>query len=556
MPVCETSPLTIVREELSAYCKRTTLRVLPRLATAGTSLSAFLWFSLFVCFFGLAVILVRDQLGEYLTRSYFLRSSLIGSEEIPFPSLTLCPQDPLVRKVLVEELIPLNLTPSYVDRAYQERVNGKDTSYDYSLPYPGMSSFYDLLRSTNETLFFRALVSRSDLIFGCYMDISNTPRQKYFVSNWKKCSEERLQMRIIYIPKHIFCVSLIVNDNFRLSTAAVRLYFNLGQRDLKKDPISDEDVTKCSGSIHWDPATWHSGIRIFVHQARAFPDLNVGFDLSGGRIYDANYEARSEDLSGVRCGDELADIEDRRSSFGYSRQMCYLQQAQKLLKQRCGCIDSNFPVDDDSGSVNFCGLSSNSNVSDQEFHCRRGALKNIDFHTFQRDCPARCKSLKYNFITRSNSRIRHDAVPTLLRLLIRANTSDQAAARAHIQQIEAAAAAEDLKTTANLLGDVRERFVVLTVRLGELRHNLDLGVYKITFDDLLSRVGGACGLCLGFTIFAIVEIFELLLFIGLRCLPGHHLVRLQRWFGVLPTRMYNSQIAHLTIKRRAFRRKT
>lgn len=542
-----------VDDELTQYLRRTTLRVLPRAGRAGSIVARWIWIIIFLLLLVSALILSANLVESYVRQKYFLRVET-STNDAAFPAVTVCPLAPFIRRSL---FLLKDYNPVDLDLLLEElrRASGNDVTGARDASY---AVHYEAFGAEMRTTFRDyAYYKYEDLFIECLVDIGN---KNFFISSsyWDICRQQNttkdffFDVKRVIFPKYPYCFTFTPKKEYENSIVGFRLFINLATTlPQKEKEISEQRCLEC---FSMNPESWRSGVRVIVHAANTMPDDAVGRDAEAGSVNEIHFRMTKKILTPPPdCTQANAEnrIWDGAMTYDYTEQACRKEKLQAILADRCGCLDSNYPVNRQLAGRNltYCwNLLDANNVkinftSDQKardevlsrLSCKRNLSEEKDISV---SCLQPCLSYEYMINVASSSGIKHCMLPRLCQAVIELQSESYFNADVY-RRIMSHSKKGNFSTIYRQMREhnVRENFVAVTVRRSDFTLEVNRAMWMITATELVSRIGGLCALFIGFTVFAIIEIFELFLFVVLRFLPKEYLLSMQRWFGILPSRM-------------------
>jgi hypothetical protein len=239
-------------------------------------------------------------------------------------------------------------------------------------------------------------------------------------------------------------------------------------------------------------SSFSDGLVVFVHNQSFAPSSSLAIRIETGKetnialgrtfTYDQPYPySECKDLSSFKS--ELYTL-IKQSNYSYSQSSCFDLCYQRNIINTCGCYYTKY--------TRLYNSQPCLNVF--QFKCLTNVLKNIYDEDCVSDCPLECNSVTYQYSLSSlvfPSQSFYNNFFNDKSILIFFNTTYGI----------------DL-STKDLF---KEYFLVLNVFYPYLQYTQITEIPKFTPIDLLSQIGGSLGMFLGFSLFHLIEIFEILI---------------------------------------------
>lgn len=544
-----------VDDELTQYLRRTTLRVLPRAGRAGSYVARWIWIFIFLLLLLVVLILIGQLIDTYKNQKYFLRVET-SKKDPAFPAVTICPLAPFKRRSL-SVMQTYKVNPTDLDILLDElgRVSGtnftgaRDASY--AVHY---EAFGPVVRNLYKQY---AYYKYDDLFIECLVDLGN---ENFFISSsyWDICRDIKTQKFFFFdvervtFAKFPYCFTFTPKEKYRDHIVGLRLFINLAT--TLPQSAKEMGNQRCLECFFLNPESWRSGVRLIVHEANTMPDDSAGRDVEAGTVNEVHFTTTRKNLIKLDCTkvNAASQIWDRNRTYKYTEQACRMVKLQDTLVDRCGCLDSRYPIgealtarglpycwnmmDAAGNKVNFTADIKARNEIIRRLECKR------NLHESDNDplsCEPPCMYYEYSINVASSAGIKECMLPRLCRSVASITDSHAYFNETVFKDMMKVCQNGSFEKVYRSMREnaVRENFVAITVRRTSFTLQVNNAMWIISDVELVSRIGGLCALFIGFTVFAIIEIFELCLFVALRFLPKEYLLSMQRWFGVLPSRM-------------------
>ena len=246
-----------------------------------------------------------------------------------------------------------------------------------------------------------------------------------------------------------------------------------------------------------------SGVRVIVHNKTLKPSNEKGVDVSIGeeasiivnRVFDSQLEYPYND-----CKSNLANLDDFDSEFykeiiksntTYTQLSCFQACIQSKMISNCKCYSPYF--------LKLNGTKSCATINDSL--CGMKTIKDMTYDVIPKCsplCPLQCDSIKYS-LSKSNSFFPNPKYAFEIQNYFNQNSK-------YFKE----RASKPLDSIKLSYQELNNSIVAVNVYYDELTYTRVSQSPKMSFEDLLSNVGGTLGLFIGISFLSFAEIFEIL----------------------------------------------
>jgi hypothetical protein len=422
------------------------------------------WSLLFLIFSCLTFWFVVKGILDFLEYDVVTKIRVISQQSITFPTITICDSSLFTTKESEQLLEHAKL----LDEKFYENDGKKHSDFDLILNQ--MENLVDFVYSQAPTLNDQAKMSLGfpfeTLNQRCLFDLAGCSKFEWIFSyKWGNCYQFNV-------------------DQFKKTTFA-------GQKfglELYLGPL--KNANKFSTSIS-------SGLRVFIHDGSFLAPSAKEILIEMGK--QTNIEIRKTLTSKApsphsQCQD-LNDFES--NSFNYVKYIntTYRQRdckdfcMQEFIIEKCDCFFTLLPVLLVNNNNNKAKMPC---LNKTQFNCVDSYFLNVQSRTkatekCELECPLECDTITYDW---SMSTL--DYPSTNLFNTIRNNS----------------------KFYSNYsFTEYKESHLVLNVYYPSVEQLEIIEIPKTSFAELLANLGGVLGIFLGFSIFSVVEFFELIFYV-------------------------------------------
>lgn len=509
-----------LRATLRQFCATTTLRALPRLSRANAMQSRLFWLLVFFLLLSAAIVCV-----VLIVKSYFLFRTVVVTSQLPnapspFPSITVCAHRPISLRgaALIGAFTPKWYTAQYeiwaykYEKAEKERLN---RTVKAPIPYPTMSTYYQLF-PTPRTI---SVAGRfyGELVFECLVNLGSSKRF-VGVGQWYYCDKTTISVVRVLHPNYFNCYMITIRQADILNANNLHLFMNLENYDSGGGRVST--LNECDQCIRWRPDTWRKGVRISIHPPQTRPLTNEFIDLSAGSVNSILFNSQKHTLMGPPYGEcsnfhKNSTIEDKGHNFSYTQEACIQEILQAHIISNCSCVDPTLPLRDaDQQKYPYCETypwyrpNPITGVEIKRFKCLVNVKEGFNLKAAKESCRILCQSYSYTFRLSATQGIHSSMLLFLYRKMLQKKTKV-----AIMEKVDTAFKSGNLTLARKYLREASsftDNFLIFSLNRADFSVTQKTQYASFTLPSLMSMVGGVCSLFIGFSIFVVVELLELL----------------------------------------------
>ena len=428
------------------------------------------WLFFFLALAGITAWLVSKNITDYYSHDVNSKIELINERPAPFPAITICDNDPFSSDSAQ------NLLQSIGVSALGSDINTSTfkEAYTYSKTLTKLAKMY--VSSPNFTNEDRQSLASNllDLIAECYFDNQDCEENFTAFSNW------------YFSYDFGNCVQINTGRNWTNQRATLLYSVSEGKEyglSLLMGPLVNRNKYLSSLS---------TGLVVLLHNQSLAPadhdiinaetgkETNIAIKRTITQKEPSPY-SECVDLTAFKSG--IYDYM-RTLKYAYTQQDCFDLCFQREVIQTCGCYSTEYATLDTS--LNAC-------LNLTELTCMEDTNLGFKEAICKAECPLQCLTVEYDHSLSS---------------LVYPNE------KAYNVYKSDAARISTLESTYNIslatYADFQKYFLVVNVYYPYLQYTLIKEVPKTTAIDLFSQIGGSIGMFLGFSIFHLVELFEIL----------------------------------------------
>ncbi len=241
------------------------------------------------------------------------------------------------------------------------------------------------------------------------------------------------------------------------------------------------------------PVTFSSGLKVLINNQSFTPNANDDFlSIEPGKetdiVVDRTFISNTpKPYSG--CTDLTQGYDSElynfivKSNKTYSQIDCYDLCYQRYIQNECNCFDTRF-------SYTYATLPC---LNLTQIDCLLESLSSIEFLSCELDCPLECDFVTYN---------------SQLSSLIYPNLEYYNLLRNDSMALQHLSSKFDINITSHDV--LREYYYSINIYYSSLKYTYISETPQTTVYDLLSSLGGSLGMFLGFSVFSLLEVFEIL----------------------------------------------
>lgn len=505
---------------LRKFCAKTTLRALPRLARANSAKSRVFWLLVFLLLLSLAIVCV-----VLILKSYFLFRTIVVTREVanapsPFPSVTVCAHRPIsLRGVkVIQSFSPKWFTAQYEIWAYkyeQAQREMNSSNIKAPIPYPTMSTYFQLF-PTPKTIIVSGRYYE-EIIFECLVNLGSSKRF-VGVGQWYYCNTTLINAVRVLHPSYFNCYMITMRDKDILNANNLHLFMNLENYDSGDGQVSA--LNECEQCIRWRPETWRKGARISIHPPETRPLTNEFIDLSAGSVNSILFNSRKHSLMtpdyGV-CSNARKNttIEDKGYNFTYTQEACIQEILQAHIIANCSCVDPTLPLkDSDQEKYPYCESypwykpNPITEVEINRFNCLVNVKEGFNLQAAKVQCRVLCHFYSYKFRLSATQGIHSSMLLYLYRKMLQKKTKVPI-----MEKVDIAFKRGNFTLAQKYLREAKsftDNFLIFSLNRADFSVTEKTQYASFTLPNLLSMMGGVCSLFIGFSIFVLIELLELI----------------------------------------------
>ncbi|CAH1795926.1 unnamed protein product [Owenia fusiformis] len=345
-----------LKEQLKHFAESTTAHGLARIPTSRTKIVKFIWIIIILGCGITSFVFLYQSFAKYLAFKPKDVVSISREITVKFPSVTVCP------------LYPIATGKNFNIYDYLDN----NSTYVYKLNQI-ISGFYEKFDEPEDPLYAKYIRHKNRVVAWQWI-YENNPNITNASHSWpdlvpicsfkgKPCKAEHIEKFVD--PNYYNCYtfngmnSSTLNGENHTSTEDEMIVESIGPTSgLSLIMFLDLHEEQRSMFNPMIPTSGSAGIRVVIHETGTVPDPTAnGFDIPPGfstnvplRLIQRNH---MEEPWGT-C-DKKADPYLKGSRYTYSRSSCKRQCVQGLLKAKCGCISSLWPINNDADDSKYCG---------------------------------------------------------------------------------------------------------------------------------------------------------------------------------------------------------
>ena len=444
----------------------TTFHCYPKIFQDKNIVLKLIWTFIFVAFSVLTAWLVIKAMIDYFQYELTSKIQVINEKPTFFPAVTICNTNAfssLQAQHLIEQKFKETYDVDLESLAYKDVFSKLMQVNDITRLYANSPAFTD--------------EQRLSMGFVSYENI------QLCIFNGKVCT-----LNWMYSYEYGNCY--VFNSGVNLTGDRVRLLkteIEGGKNGLRMliGPVTNENKY---------PNLFSNGLKVFIHNQSFLPRSSDGVDIEMGketsiaiqRTFTSNQpEPYSECVDNQRI-DSFREEYTKFSNQTYRQQDCLDLCLQKLIISVCKCYFTGLSAINRIDVAPCLNLSQLNCINEQNVNFIEMSKEDCDVK-----CPLECESISYDL---SVSSLVYPS-KQLFNLFI----NDETALK-HYRKL----------SNENVTYErLREQYLALNVFYLSTKYTLISQVPKASIVDLISNMGGALGIFLGFSIFSMIELVEI-----------------------------------------------
>lgn len=317
------------------YLGGSSIRGLPRVIKASSSVSTIAWFIVIVSFTGFAIWQTCEVVNDYFKYETTFQERTDDDLNLPFPSVTIC------------NLQPLNsgATAKLAMERYQQKLKELVVNSDMDVfdPMRTMSGFF---QNTKRAVIRNISHSRDSIIRDC--------SYKFYHGNeilTRVCN--RSTMTHFPHPSYFNCYTINPNVQEHLDDAKsgkdglfIRTLLLTVYLDDFAYPFFFND---------FEPLAMRHGIRLVIHPPTTYPDIeNQAHEVMPGtfasfQVHTHRWHFQEPPYGNCSLGAQhtlkVADPDNKATlRYAYDQNTCNQLCLQRTIIERCSCLDPHLPI--------------------------------------------------------------------------------------------------------------------------------------------------------------------------------------------------------------------
>jgi hypothetical protein len=437
-----------------------TFHCYPKIFQYKNTVARILWSICFLLFGAITCWLVAQCYMDYVEYEVVTQIKVITERPITFPTITICQYNPFTT-VFAQDLIN-----NYSIQAFNKSIENMSFQ-EVVANLISISSLTKMLAAQTE--------------YESKKNLGQEFQINYCLFNKKRCFKNQ-DFKNVYLFEHGYCVqfnSLSMSSSKTVTEAGKE--FGLS---LVMGPFVNSNKY---------PTAQSKGLVVYVHKPEFDPISSEGIQVKTG---EETFISLKKTLSQVQpspygvCND-LSDFDSDIYKFMVNSNKTYRQYdclnlcLQQVITKICGCYYTKYPMFDQAKAcLNLTQLNCTNYIE-------TGFANGYSQRCLDK-CPLECESVTYDY-----------SVSTL----------DFPSREFYETSINDRTFYKILSNTfgTNVTYDLyKENFLSLNVFLSSNKYTQIIEIPKISTIDLISGIGGSIGIFLGFSIFSLIEVLELL----------------------------------------------
>ncbi|KAF8566589.1 hypothetical protein P879_03001 [Paragonimus westermani] len=525
-----------VIENGSLFLESISIRGCNRIVRAQSLFIRLLW----ICFLILTTVFlfisVKRIVGEYLLYTINIEAEEEMDAPAPFPSVTFCNHQPFSERAYTLWKAGKVLSPSKFSQILRQKAdsliresNLKNETFPlhavahFGIVFDSIKLYYQNLDWPDHLLLGH---QRNHSIYMCLMRFSGGS----LALGGPGCYDSMIHITQFSHPHHFNCYTVAISQNISQTVEELGLIIWLG-------PPENFDIQYRQAFLQ-DVFEQAHGLRVTIHEPQQLAKLDQsGIQIEPGRMNEINFEVvKKEHVETPRkpcVRNPTQTYRDLENTYQYEFELCLQNHLQLVVVQQCGCLYAYLPrIAMPTLELPYCGrILKNDSLDETEFlFARKLCVFNLikQFATMRKrlenhgKCLHRCTTVDYD------NRV---SVTTWRATQWQLYWSKVTAAA--LEQIDSqmpnpsAESVEKFQTyfrTANLSETVTsspdlpesitgkygfsDRHTYLLIKRKRNDTLARKEVQVLTFEALISRIGGLCSLYIGMTFAIFIEIIE------------------------------------------------
>jgi hypothetical protein len=459
-----TQKLTQTKSVFLEWSQSVTYHCFPKIFKEKTRfLMRFIWTLIFLTFSGLTCYILINNVISYYQFSVVSTIQVVSESESVFPAVTICHSNPYTTKYAQ------NLTYHLAFKNLGIKLD--QVSFDYFNKYVLISLSYYMNLYVNDPRYG----DENRKLLG--IDISEIISSCYF--NFLPCNLDDFQW--VFHFSYGNCLKYNTHNGNLKKTINPGKTFGL---QLRIGPFKSDNNY---------PLSLSTGLKIFISNQSVTPNSVDNFiSIEPGKETDIAVD-RTLTLNTPKPYSACTDL-----TKGYNSELYkFLMKSNKTYRQS-DCIDLCYQRHIQNKCKCFSSVSTRIHetlacLNSTQIDCLMNIYQNFDINSCSLDCPLECEFVSYNF------QVSSVIYPSLEYYNMFKNDSG---------------AIENFSTkfeiTMPAYESFREYFYAINIYYSSLKYTYISESPQMTVLNLLSSLGGSLGMFLGFSVFSLLEVIELL----------------------------------------------